>query len=44
MKRSYELGCALVKTGRWMKAAPQFEAAASQMKPGDDALLSGPGV
>ena len=41
----YELGCALVKTGRWGEAAPQFEAAASQMKTsGDDALLPGPGV
>ena len=28
----YELGCGLVKTGRWAEALPQFEAAVSQMK------------
>src|SRR6266852_1269213 len=27
----YELGCALVKTGHWSEATPQFEAAVSQM-------------
>src|SRR5207244_11254953 len=27
----YELGCALVKTGKWAEAAPQFEAAVAQM-------------
>jgi hypothetical protein len=27
----YELGCALVKTGRWNEAAPQFEAAVSDL-------------
>jgi len=27
----YELGCALVKTGRWDEARPHFEAAVSQM-------------
>src|SRR5206468_8333829 len=27
----YELGCALVKTGKWDEAAPHFETAVSQM-------------
>ena len=27
----YELGCALVKTGHWPEAGPQFEAAVSEM-------------
>jgi predicted Zn-dependent protease len=27
----YEFGCALVKTGQWVEAAPHFEAAVSQM-------------
>ena len=28
----YEFGCALVKTGNWVEATPQFEAAVTQMK------------
>ena len=35
----YELGCALVKTGHWDEAAPQFEAAVSQMTGSASAMM-----